>query len=86
MITLVPNVGLCGAGSGALAASVAVRCLQEQMLPARIGPEGMQTPGIDATPVASRAADLRNILVFTTSMGGQNIAFVLRRYDGRGGD
>lgn len=86
LITLVPNVGLCGAGSGAIAAALAVRCLQEQVLPARLGPEGMQTPGLDAAPVESRSAELRNILVFTTSMGGQNIALVLRRYDGEEGD
>ena len=81
LITCVPNIGLCGAGSGALATALAAECLRRQMLPARIGEEGAETPGLDAGPIEARSAELRSILVFTTSMGGQNTALVLRRFD-----
>jgi hypothetical protein len=54
------------------------------MLPARIGIEGAVTSGLDAGPIAARPAKLGAILVFTTSMGGQNTALVLRRYDDGG--
>lgn len=82
VITCVPNVGLCGAGTGAIATALAAKCLAEQMLPARVGVEGVATSGLDAGPAPARAAELGAILVFTTSMGGQNTAMVLRRYDG----
>jgi 3-oxoacyl-[acyl-carrier-protein] synthase II len=84
IITCIPNVGLCGAGTGAIATALAAKCLAEQMLPARIGIEGVSTSGLDAGPTAARAAELGAILVFTTSMGGQNTAMVLRRYDNGG--
>ena len=80
VVTFVPNVGLCGAGSGALATSIAAECLRRQMLPARIGADGASTPGLDAGPVDAREADLRSVLVFSTSLGGQNIALVLKRW------
>ena len=84
IITFVPNVGLCGAGTGAIATALAAKCLDEQMLPARVGIEGALTSGLDAGPIAARPAKLGAILVFTTSMGGQNTALVLRRYDDGG--
>ena len=82
VVTFVPNLGLCGAGSGALATSLAAECLRRQMLPARIGVAGDDTPGLDAGPVDARPAELRSILVFSTSLGGQNIALVLKRWTG----
>lgn len=82
LITIVPFVGLCGAGHGALAASVATQCIRDQMLPARIGVEASQVQGVDAGPTEARSASLRNVLVCTTSLGGQNNAFVLRKFDG----
>ena len=85
LVTFIPNVGLCGAGSGAMATALAAECLRRQMLPARIGAEGVPTPGLDAGPVEARPTELRSILVFSTSMGGQNIALVLRRFDGEEG-
>lgn len=84
LVTFIPNTGLCGAGTGAIAASLAAKCLQEQMLPARLGRPGTSTPGLDAGPVEARPAKLRSILVFTTSMGGQNVALVLRRHEEEG--
>ena len=81
VITTVPYVGLCGAGQGALAASIAAHCIREQMLPARIGIQGEDSSGLNAGPCEARPASLRNILVFTTSVGGQNNAYVLRKVD-----
>ena len=68
-----------------MATALAAECLRRQMLPARIGAEGVPTPGLDAGPVEARPTELRSILVFSTSMGGQNIALVLRRFDGEEG-
>jgi 3-oxoacyl-[acyl-carrier-protein] synthase II len=76
LVTLCPAIGNCGAGAGAIAAAVAVRCLREQRLPARIN--GAPGGGLDAGPTPERAAALRTILVFTPSLGGQNAAIVLR--------
>lgn len=77
IITTVPNVGNCCAGSGAITLSIAAKALFEQTLPARIN--ALNTDGLDANAVESRPAALRHILVCTTSMGGQNAAVVLRR-------
>lgn len=79
LVTFVPNTGLCGAGHGALAASIAIRSLVEQTLPARIGPAGSATPGLDAAPIDAREATLRNVLVFSSSLGGQNVALLFKR-------
>jgi 3-oxoacyl-(acyl-carrier-protein) synthase len=77
LITIAPVTGSCGAGFGAVAASVAVQCLRTGMLPARIN--GDDSQGVDAGPVAARKADVKSILVCTPSLGGQNAAIVLRR-------
>ena len=76
IITLTPAIGNCGAGNGAIAAAVAVRCLTEQRLPARINTAG--AVGLDANACATRAAKLNAILVFTPSLGGQNAAAIIR--------
>ena len=77
LVTLSPALGNCGAGTGAIAAAVAVRCLMEQKLPARINTRGAS--GLDADARPAREAALRSVLVFTPSLGGQNAAIVLRR-------
>ena len=77
LVTIAPVTGSCGAGFGAVAASVAVQCLRTGMLPARIN--GDDSQGVDAGPVAARKADVKSILVCTPSLGGQNAAIVLRR-------
>lgn len=77
LVTLSPALGNCGAGTGAIAAAVATRCLVEQKLPARINTRG--AAGLDADACPARAASLRSVLVFTPSLGGQNAAIVLRR-------
>ena len=77
LVTLSPLIGSCGAGFGAVAASVAVQCVRTGMLPARVnGDTGM---GVDAAPVAARKADPQAVLVCTPSLGGQNAAVVIRR-------
>jgi 3-oxoacyl-[acyl-carrier-protein] synthase II len=77
LVTLAPLIGNCGAGFGAVAAAVAVQCLRQGMLPARVN--GDASLGVDAGPVAARKADVKSILVCTPSLGGQNAAIVLRR-------
>ena len=76
-ITLTPAVGNCCAGAGALAAATAAMAIREQRLPARLNSE--RTPEMDAVAAPSRPAELRTVVVFTTSFGGQNTAAVLRR-------
>jgi len=78
VVAVVPFVGNCCAGSAAVAAAVAAKCLREQRLPARLN--SASTPGLLAAAGPSQPAALRNILVMTTSLGGQNAAIVLRRH------
>ena len=82
LITLVPYIGLCGAGLGAITVSLAAQCLREQRLPARIAVEDAGAHGLDSGPAEARDADLSRILVFTTSLGGQNVAILLERWKG----
>ena len=75
LILLTPAVGNCCSGHGSVQLAVAAKCLQEGMLPARRGDESIE--GLLAGPAEARAADLRRILVISTSMGGQNTAIIL---------
>jgi 3-oxoacyl-[acyl-carrier-protein] synthase II len=75
IVTTVPNVGNCNAGNSAVALCVGAKCLREQRLPARLHTSGAE--GLDADAAPSRTAELRNVLVFTSSQGGQNAAVVL---------
>ncbi|MFO0828180.1 MAG: beta-ketoacyl synthase N-terminal-like domain-containing protein [Phycisphaerales bacterium] len=77
VLQVVPFVGNCGAGAGALSVAVAAHAIRTQTLPARINTSGCAV--LDANACASRPAALRSILVLTTSLGGQNAALVLRR-------
>lgn len=81
LVTISTATGNCGAGFGAVAASVAVQCLRAQKLPARIhgGKVGECVGGVDAATIGARDAVLNTIVVTTTSLGGQNAAIVLRR-------
>ena len=82
LITMVPYIGLCGAGIGAIAVAVAAQCLREQKLPARIGVSEPGPSDLDSGPCPAREAELNRILVFTTSLGGQNVAILLDRWKG----
>lgn len=79
LVTLAPQVGICGAGTSALAACVAAQCLAAQRLPARLSTVGSAKLGVDADACASREARLGHVLVTTTGLGGQSCAIVMRR-------
>lgn len=75
----IPVVGCCGAGTGAIALAVAAKAIEAGRLPARVNggtPEGMLAGAADAVD-----APLEAVLVFTTSLGGQTAAVVLRRHE-----
>jgi 3-oxoacyl-[acyl-carrier-protein] synthase II len=73
----VPQFGVCGAGVGAVSMALAAKAVAEQTLPARLNADAID--GLDAAAAPSRAADLKAVLVFTTSLGGQTAAVVLTR-------
>ena len=75
IVTLAPSIGATVAGFGTIAVSVAVKCLSEQRLPARLN--SASTGALCAAAAPSEARALRNILVCTPSLGGQNSAVVL---------
>lgn len=78
LITVVPNTGAAVAGVGGLQLAAAAMAVREQQLPARI--HGGSCPAdLQAGSVAARPATLRNVLVMTCALGGQNAAVVLRR-------
>jgi len=79
LITVAPQVGIVGAGTSALAACVAARCLREQRLPARLSTGNSVKLGVDADARGAIAATLRHIVVTTTGLGGQSAAMVLGR-------
>ena len=74
-VQVMPFIGNCGAGCGALSVAIAAQCLRTQTLPARLN---SSATGFDADAAPSRRASLRTILVSTTSLGGQTAAIVLR--------
>jgi len=73
----VPQFGVCGAGVGAVSMAIAAQAIAEQRLPARLNAASID--GLDAAAAAAREADLKAVLVFTTSLGGQTAAVVLTR-------
>jgi 3-oxoacyl-[acyl-carrier-protein] synthase II len=77
LITLAPSIGATCAGFGAIAVAVAARALAEQRLPARLNAASTGALAAAAAPSASHA--LRNILVCTPSLGGQNSAAIISR-------
>lgn len=81
IITLAPMVGSCAAGTGGMQLAVAAQAVREQRLPARLH-AGKPRLGIQAGAAESRPATLRNVLVVTGSLAGQNAAVVLRRVEG----
>jgi len=78
LVTLPPMLGDCAAGTGGLQAVVAVLAIRHQTLPTRLG--GNDIPAdLRAAPMSSRPQALKNVLVCTSSLGGQNAAIILRR-------
>lgn len=81
LVTLPPHIGELVAGGMGAAAAVAARCMGEQRLPARLH-AGSPIDDADASPAEARPAELRNILVCSNALGGQNAALILRRREG----
>jgi 3-oxoacyl-(acyl-carrier-protein) synthase len=77
IVTLAPSIGATVAGFGTIAVAVAVKCLSEQRLPARLN--SASTGNLCAAAAPSEARALRHILVCTPSLGGQNSAVVISR-------
>ncbi len=82
LVTLAPNIGATVAGFGAIAVAVAAKCVMEQRLPARLNTHA--THGVCASASPSQAVALRHVLVFSPSLGGQNSAAVISRYESHG--
>lgn len=74
-------VGNCGVGSGALDACVAAQALAQQTVPAVINCD-QPLEGLHAGTAPSRASQLGHALTYSTGIGGQNAALVLKRFDG----
>lgn len=76
LITITPNVGHSLSGQAGLMVAAGVMALVTQTLPARLN---AGTPPIDvrAETTQTRKASLKNVLVCTSSLGGQNAAIVL---------
>lgn len=82
LITTIPNTGNCNAGAGTIAVAVAANAIRSQTLPARINAQ--QTDGLDGAACPSRSAELKRVVVLSTSQGGQNCAMVLGSVMGDG--
>jgi len=80
-IALAPTkaaVGNCGAGAGGLDTCVAATALRHQRVPAVLNCR-QPLPGLAAGAGESRASTLRQALVVSSGIGGQNAALVLKR-------
>lgn len=76
IVTTVPFTGNCAAGNGAVAMAIGAMCLTQQKLPARLNTA--DAGGLNAAAGPAQDADLRTIMVSTTSQGGQNVVVMLR--------
>jgi 3-oxoacyl-[acyl-carrier-protein] synthase II len=79
LVTVVPHVGNCCAGSTGISLSIAAQCIFEQKIPARINSAGMD--GLQAAAAPAADHKIRHAVVLSSSLGGQNAAIVLRRMD-----
>lgn len=77
LVTVTPNIGNCWAGTGGVMAAVGAKMLSEQTIPARVH-RGRPPEGLAAGASGSARADLRYVLVCSSSLGGQNAALVLK--------
>ncbi|WP_428387230.1 beta-ketoacyl-[acyl-carrier-protein] synthase family protein [Mucisphaera sp.] len=75
--------GDCFAGGGAIDLAVAAQALRSQKVPAVVNRD-KPLAGIGGNRSASETG-LRHVLVFGSSVGGQNAAIVLKRYEGPNG-
>ncbi|MFP4223288.1 MAG: beta-ketoacyl-[acyl-carrier-protein] synthase family protein [Phycisphaeraceae bacterium] len=77
-----PLAGNCVAGAGALDLCLAAKAVREQRLPATINCDAPLAGLEGARTQPAREAEIRTALVYTTGIGGQNAAVVLRRLGG----
>ncbi|MFW6032565.1 MAG: hypothetical protein ACOCTI_04240, partial [Phycisphaeraceae bacterium] len=69
-------------GAGALDLCLAAKAVREQRLPATINCDAPLAGLEGARTQPAREAEIRTALVYTTGIGGQNAAVVLRRLGG----
>lgn len=74
-----PFVGTCMAGAGGIDVAIAARMLLEQKIPARINCDD-PIAGLNAANAPARDMKLNHVLVFSTGLGGQNVALILERF------
>jgi len=78
-----PFVGNCGAGAGGIDLAMACLMLHEQKLPAAINCD-QPIEGLHGAATAAAAdAELNHVLVYSSSLGGQNVAVVLGKAEGQ---
>lgn len=77
LLCLPTVLGHSMAGQGAIMAAAGALALRHRTLPARVHP-GQPAPDLRATTAPATPAPLRQALVCTSSLGGQNAAVVLR--------
>lgn len=78
LVVVSPLIGESAAGNGGVQAAVGALCMRHQMIPSRVH-AGTCPSDLAAHPAPATKADLRHILVCSSSFGGQNAAIVLRR-------
>ncbi len=71
-----PYVGMCGAGAGGIDVALAAMMLKHQKLPATLNCD-QPVDGLNCGSAPARDAALNHVLVYTPSLGGQNVALVL---------
>lgn len=74
-------VGNCGASAGGLATAVAAKIIEQQTLPPRLNCDE-PIDGLNAATAPLEKREIRHILTFATSLGGQNAALILKRTQG----
>lgn len=74
-----PYIGNCGAGAGGIDVAIGCKMIAGQVMPAVIGCETPIDGMNSAKSAASHSATINNVLVVSTSLGGQNVAIVLGR-------
>ncbi len=72
-------VGCCGAGAGAISLAIGAKAIETGRVPARVNAGAVDGMAAAASPAIDAA--LNAVLVFTTSLGGQTAAVVLRRFE-----
>ncbi len=73
-----PYIGNCGAAAGGLSTAIAAKIVAEQTVPPTLHCD-QPICGLQAGTAPLHKAAIRHVLAFTTSLGGQNAALVLRK-------